>query len=345
MHTFEPVGDLAVQASQTQPAGAMTRPIVSNSVCLVTPSYWRDLELCELLCESIDRHVTSYAKHYLVVADAEMRLFAKFNGPRREVLPASRLLPPWLRPLPGFLQRKKRRYWWSLRAKPVNGWHVQQLIKLRAACSLPYERFCVLDSDVVFFRPFDLSSYRRPHAIPAFCTLAGVTANAPLHAPWVRASHRLLGLGPAQFPADDFIGHIIFWDQRTVRAMLERIERVMGCEWADALCNARDFSEYLLYGYYLRGDPAHMAQHRATGMLPCLSYWERRTLDVASIHGIIDGADDHHVAISVSSMSETPVQVIRAALSAHAAEPDHVTRRWTSVRADFDAAAGTTTCS
>jgi hypothetical protein len=40
----------------------------AGSMCLVTPTYWRDLELCELLCESIDRYVTSFEKHFLIVA-------------------------------------------------------------------------------------------------------------------------------------------------------------------------------------------------------------------------------------------------------------------------------------
>jgi hypothetical protein len=333
LHTFDPVGKRAAEASQTQPAGAMMRPIELNSVCLVTPTYWRDLELCELLCESVDRHVTAYAKHYLIVADAEMRLFAKFNGPRREVLPASQFLPPWLRPLPGFLRRNNRRYWWSLRAKPMSGWHVQQLIKLSAASSLPCERFCVIDSDVVFIRPYDLSPYRQPHPIPLFYTPATVTTQAPLHAPWVKSSHRLLGLDPPKFPADDFIGHIIFWDQRTVRGMLQQIERVTGREWADALCNTREFSEYMLYGYFLRSAPAHMAQHRAITQLPCLSYWEHRTLDLPTIRSIIDGGDDHHVAFSASSLSGTPVQVIREALSVRAEKQDHVTPRSSGIGA------------
>ncbi len=50
----------------------------SHTVSLITPSYWRDFERCALLCESIDRYVTSFARHYLVVADDDVRLFAKF---------------------------------------------------------------------------------------------------------------------------------------------------------------------------------------------------------------------------------------------------------------------------
>ena len=306
VHAFDPKARAQIGSAPSVGAGSM---------CLVTPTYWRDLELCELLCESIDRYVTSFEKHFLVVADAEMDLFAKFNGARREVLPTSQFLPRWLKPLPGFLRRKSRRYWWSLRAKPVSGWHVQQLIKLAVAVTLPFERFCIIDSDVVFFRRFDLSPYLRPHPIPAFYTSDIVTMESRLQAPWLRCAHDLLGLGAAAFPADDFIGHIIFWDQRTVRCMLARIERMSGVEWAQALCRRREFSEYNLYGYFQRTEPAHAAQHVATTQLPCVSYWEYDALDPAKVRDLFGRAGEHQVAFSVSSASGTPVKVIRAALS------------------------------
>ena len=70
----------------------------SHTVSLITPSYWRDFERCALLCESIDRYVTSFARHYLVVADDDVRLFAKFKSERRPVLPVSEFLPHRLRP-------------------------------------------------------------------------------------------------------------------------------------------------------------------------------------------------------------------------------------------------------
>ena len=61
------------------------------------------------------------------------RCFSHFASARRIVLPASKFLPTWLRPLPRFVQRKRRQYWWSFRAKPVSGWHVQQFLKIAAS--------------------------------------------------------------------------------------------------------------------------------------------------------------------------------------------------------------------
>ena len=131
-----------------------------TSVALLTPTYARDLELCTLLCESVDRHVTSFDKHYLLVPDSDYDLFSRFISDRRTVIPASAFLPAWLRPMPRMFQRKRRQFWWSMRAKPVSGWHVQQFLKIAAAMALPHERYCILDSDIVFFRDFDLARYR-----------------------------------------------------------------------------------------------------------------------------------------------------------------------------------------
>jgi len=109
-----------------------------NPVALLTPTYGRDLELCTLLCESVDRHVTSFSKHYLMVPDCDFELFAHFESEHRSVLAASQFLPKWLRPLPRIVQRKRRQYWWSFRTKPVSGWHVQQFLKIAATNTLPH---------------------------------------------------------------------------------------------------------------------------------------------------------------------------------------------------------------
>jgi hypothetical protein len=294
-------------------------PHDTQPVALVTPTYWRDLERCTLLCESVDRYVTSFARHYLLVADDDLPLFKRFQSAHRDVLPLSQLLPPWLAPLPRFVQRKNRRYWWSLRAMPVSGWHVQQFAKMLAATRLPHARTCMLDSDVVFFRPFDLAPYAKPNPAPLFLQPAAIAANAPLHASWVRSSRRLLGLPEPAFPADDFIGHIIIWDQRTAQAMIERIGQTTGLDCIEALCRARDISEYLLYGNFVRSVPALMADHRSTTDNLCLSYWEADALDAPAVQRMLAAAADSHVAFSAASFSETPVEQLRSVLAQFAA--------------------------
>src|SRR4029077_16823877 len=47
-----------------------------SALALLTPTYARDLEICRLLCESVDRHVKSFSRHYLLVPDRDVALFA-----------------------------------------------------------------------------------------------------------------------------------------------------------------------------------------------------------------------------------------------------------------------------
>jgi Family of unknown function (DUF6492) len=289
-----------------------------SSIALVTPTYWRDLELCKTLCESVDRYVTAFEKHYLIVADDELALFRRFNSQRRVVLPSSGMLPSWLKPFPRFVRRQNRRWWWSLQTLPVSGWHIQQVIKIAAARTLPEERYCMLDSDIVFFRPYDLETYSQPNRISLFRAPKSISADQLMHARWIQSSHHLLNLGEPVIPADDFIGHIIFWDQQTVRAMTERIEEVSGVEWVQALCRARDFSEYMLYGYYVQSSAQAMESHHLTTKEFCVSYWDQHALDRTAIESMLRAADEHYVAFSAASFSGTPIAVIREAIGAFA---------------------------
>jgi hypothetical protein len=288
-----------------------------NPVALLTPTYRHDLELCRLLCESIDRHVTSFSTHYLLVPDADVGLFAPLANAHRVVLPASWFLPTWLHPLPRLMRRKRRQFWWSLRAWPVSGWHIQQILKIAACIELPSARYCLLDSDIVFFRDIDLSRFDAPNPVPLLTRGNEVTANTPRHARWVETSHRLLGLPTPPLPADDFIGHIMFWDQETVRAMAARIEATASVSWAEALCRVREFSEYILYGTFVRHEQSFSTAHVAVSDTPCVSYWDEPKLGERELQELLIGAGQDDVAFSIASFSGTPVAAIRAALKEH----------------------------
>lgn len=284
-------------------------------VALLTPTYGRDLEICTLLCESVDRHVTSFSKHYLLVPDTDLPLFAPLASERRVIIPASTFLPDWLRPLPRIIQRNRRQFWWSLRAKPVSGWHVQQLLKIAATITLPHDRYCILDSDIVFFRDYDLMQFEYPNPIPLLTMKNVVTTKQARHSRWLETTHQLLGLDTPPLPADDFIGHIIFWDRQTTSDLTIRIEETTGLGWIEALCRTREFSEYLLYGYFVRNDTKSAAVHSVVPATPCVSYWENPTLTKRQLKQLLHTANAHDVAFSIASFSGTPVETIRAAIA------------------------------
>jgi hypothetical protein len=216
--------------------------------------------------------------------------------------------------MPRMFRRGRRQFWWSMRARPVSGWHVQQILKIAAATALPHERYCILDSDIVFFRDFDLGRYEAPNTLPLFRATNAISADRTAHSRWVATSHQLLGLPAPPLPAPDYIDHIIFWDRDATRAMVSRIEAVTACDWVEALCRTRDFSEYMLYGYFAESDTASAGSHSLVASTPCVSYWEASRLDKTGLSRLFSRASRDDVAFSVASFSLTPVEIIRAAV-------------------------------
>lgn len=283
-----------------------------NDIALVTPSYPRDLERCALLCESIDVYVKGFSKHYVIVRDDCIREFALLAGPRRVIVPASQLLPQWLISLPRFVNRRGRHYWWSLRTQLVDGWQAQQILKIAAVCTLPQERYCIVDSDIVFFRPFDVSAYARPAPLPLFSAPAGCREPESRYGSWIRKTRGLLGIADDSFPAEYFITHIVLWDQRAARAMIEHIEAINRMPWVEALCRARyDLSEYLLYGYFVGNEERYAREHVPRGTELCLAYWDKRPLSQAEVREKLHRALPHCVGFGAANYSETSVEMMR----------------------------------
>ena len=66
--------------------------------------------------------------------------------------------------------------------------------------------------------------------------------------------------------------------------LASRIEAVTGLDWIEALCRTREFSEYMLYGYFVQNDPASAARHTVVPSTPCVSYWDDPTLSKSELN-------------------------------------------------------------
>ena len=120
----------------------------------------------------------------------------------------------------------------------------------------------------------------------------------------------LLGLPTPPLPASDFIGHIIFWDQQTARAMAGKIEAVTELHWVEALSRIREFSEYMLYGYFVQNNEKFADRHVLIPHTPCISYWDQRRSSASTeLNRLLRSANAQDVAFSVASFSGTPVQM------------------------------------
>jgi Family of unknown function (DUF6492) len=288
--------------------------VLMRSVALLTPSHAKDFERCALLCRSIDAFVTGYATHYLIVNDEDVGLFQKLASKHRVIVPASRYLPKWLWAVPPVLQRGSRRVWLSLLSYPVHGWHVQQILKIAGVLAAAEERVCIIDSDNVFFRAFDIGRYAGADKTPLFFDRDAILASSPMHGVWLRNADRLLGLSQTKFPADDFVGNVLVWDRQTARAMTQAIKAATGTSWALALCRIRRFSEYLLYGRFVTTEPAYLATHECVEQSPAFAHWESDRLDRTSIEAMMRAAAPEQAALCIQSYSETSVKDIKDAI-------------------------------
>jgi hypothetical protein len=288
---------------------------VMHSVALLTPSHSKDLERFDLLCESIDACLSGYARHYVVVNDDDVHLFEKYRSHRRDIIPASRYLPKWLWAVPPGLLPSRRRIWVSLLSYPVHGWHIQQILKIAGVLAVPEQRVCILDSDNLFFRKFDIGRYAGAEKTPLYVDRNAIRADAPLHATWLRNCDYMLGLPETSFPADDFVGNALVWDKTAVRAMTEAIKSATKVSWALALCRTRPFSEYLLYGRFVSSSPSHLAQHQMVERSLALAHWDENRLDRSSIEAMMHAAAPEQVALCIQSYSSTSIGDIRGVLA------------------------------
>jgi hypothetical protein len=216
---------------------------------LITCSFRGDLDICRLLCRSVDLFAGPEFTHRLYVPRRDFPLFADLESPRRQIFAQESLLPFWFwkAPLPGPKWRARlglpRRNVY-LTPRPVRGWIAQQIMKIAASLKAPDEIVVHLDSDAALVQPLRLEQVERHfYAGP-------VAERLPGHALWYEAAGRLLALAPDDPYRADYIAPLVVWRRSLVEAMTARIAAVSGASWPRALSRTPHFSEYVLYGLF-----------------------------------------------------------------------------------------------
>jgi hypothetical protein len=284
-----------------------------SSIAVVTSSYAGDLQRFSLLCETMDRFVTGHARHLVLVADKDERLFRAFAGPRREIIAESDLLPRWLRrfgdPLSGF----NRDVWLSLQTWPMRGWHVQQLRRLAVAAHLDEAAYLTVDSDVAFVAPYDAATNWRDGLLRLYRVDDALRDPAlGEQRQWSASAGRRLGLAvPSRH---DYINTLIAWRTATVRSLLARLAEQSGRHWVAALGGDRTFSECMIYGR-MADEVEHGRHHMHDSRAYCQVYWNGPPLDEAKLTGFIADRAPHQVAIGLQSFTGTPVEEVRRVIA------------------------------
>ena len=175
--------------------------IVDRSYAIVTPTFLPDLKRCELLAEFLD-HTAPTVPHYLIVDRRDRRAFAHLQGGRRRIIESEAIIGRWIFRLPG-----RRGLWLSLKAPPVRGWIVQQLLKIGVSDAIPERTLIFCDSDVAFVRPFGRTNL----LIDGKVGLLDVEFVNDLSQRWTTTARRLLGVTRHNDDYRSYVGNMICW--------------------------------------------------------------------------------------------------------------------------------------
>lgn len=214
------------------------------SFALLTITWRGDIFAFEQLCNSIDRFMPDI-RHIVALDRSDLELFARFEGPRRELLDCSDFLPS-LREFSLF----GKRLWWKPLSHIIRGWIYQQLAKIAIVSTLKEGAVVVVDSDVFFIERLDLSRVFSGPSVRYFQNL-GAPSGPPEESPkWHDAAAFALGLPKRGYTGADYISGAVIWSPAVVRAMLQHIEALHGSEWMTPLLRPLRISEYVIYGLF-----------------------------------------------------------------------------------------------
>ncbi|MET2828597.1 DUF6492 family protein [Mesorhizobium shangrilense] len=281
------------------------------TAAIVTASYAPDFERCRLLCETIDRHVSGAAHHYILVEHRDVALFRQLQNNRRTIVDERDLLPRWLHAFDDPLSLFRRRIWLSLKTMPLRGWHVQQLRRIAIAARASEDVLIFCDSDVAFLRPFDCGAFRRNGKVRLF-RRDGVLAGSghEEHRIWSRNAGAALGIDEAVVSTHDYISTLIAWRRETVTAMCAEIEKIHGRNWVQVIGSARKFSECMIYGRYVDsvlGGAGHF--HGSEEF--CRVHWTGEALSDDEFRSFVAAMAPEQVAIGMQSFIGTDIGRIR----------------------------------
>lgn len=298
-----------------------------KSMAILTPSYFPDLEGFKRLHQSVLRYTDAGTMHHVIVPRRDVPVFQAIKSPRLQVWAEADFLPAGFFATDALAALRRRvpvlpkslncsainlrRPW-----PPLRGWILQQVLKLSASTRLPVQAVVIVDSDVVLVRPMPTESYFRGETVRTYEKPGAVTADLQRHVLWTKTAHELLGLPWRERESHpDYVGGLVSWDPHVVRACLARIEATTGRHWATAVTQHLHFSEFILYGTYLRhfGSAAQLSFCEPSTR--CHSYWSPVPLTESAAAAFIAGRGDNDFAVHIQSNSGTDDRLINEVLS------------------------------
>jgi Family of unknown function (DUF6492) len=274
---------------------------MTPSLAFVTPSYPPDLERCELLVESLDRFGQAF-RHYIIVDRADMAAFAHLASARTILIEAESVIDSRFMRIPW-----KGSSWYNWRALPMRGWISQQVYKLAAVKVVPEDILVMTDSDTSFVRPFTVENF----LIDGKTGLLDVDYCAGMVPTWTGVATKLLGLS-AEPKLRGHVGNLIAWRREHILALHTHIERATGLPWQIAIARQRTFSEYILYGCYIRDVVGYDASHHAPSTRALVKQpWDHDLSTQVGMKAYFDAIEPDNIAVMIHSKDGLPVSAAR----------------------------------
>ena len=276
---------------------------------LITPAYHRDAQLLDLACAQVDRFCPGI-EHIIVASRQKRRDFAHLQSTNRKIILIEDVIAPftWRAPV----NYRKRELYFYKGFRPVDGWVMQQLVKLAAPDFTDAALLLNLDSDVFFVRPFRLGDFVEGGRVRL---LRKTPSLAAFQRDWHRVARTLFGL-PAEGLEPDYVGSLIAWRRDVCLALRSRLAEQGGKSWLDVMTAEKNFSEYTLYGTFveqaLGGAPD---RHFISDREVCLNSWDwRQEGDLAE--ACMAALKPHHAAINIQSNLRLPFEQCRDIVTA-----------------------------
>jgi len=269
----------------------------SMNISLVTPSYGPDFERCKVLCESVEKFVSNYKKHIIIVDNKDYNLFKTLRSSKTEIIIKEDYLPEWLCKMP-----LSKKWWFSFKTLPVRGWILQQIVKLSMAEILSDELFLFVDSDVAFIRTFNAASVVQNNQIRLY---SAPRKSQDYHdkrkQKWHLHAAKMFAITDTSLLTQDYISQLVVWRRDTLTHLTQFIQESHQRPWKEVLCGTLDFSEYTLYGIFAEHILKENSGHFTTAQELCYCSWHQDIQNSGELQTFLDSVPNNYKSVLIQS--------------------------------------------